>query len=140
MHNDSSDSAADNQKPVHSEGELPPTDKGVTRRRFIVDSTITASGLALISPMSSLGADKSSTATGVESARVKLRVNGKTHSLELDPRVTLLDALRERLAFTGTKKGCDHGQCGACTVLVDGRRVNSCLTLAVVCEGAKITT
>jgi xanthine dehydrogenase YagT iron-sulfur-binding subunit len=58
----------------------------------------------------------------------------------LDPRVTLLDALREKLALTGTKKGCDHGQCGACTVLVNGRRVNSCLTLAATCHKAKITT
>jgi len=58
----------------------------------------------------------------------------------VEPRVTLLDALRERLALTGTKKGCDHGQCGACTVLLDGRRINACLTLAVMCEGKSITT
>lgn len=71
---------------------------------------------------------------------VKLRINGAEHALEIDPRVTLLDALRERIGLTGTKKGCDHGQCGACTVLVDGRRINSCLTLAVMQEGAAITT
>ncbi|HEV3202491.1 MAG TPA: (2Fe-2S)-binding protein [Bryobacteraceae bacterium] len=71
---------------------------------------------------------------------VTLHVNGGTHRLSLDPRVTLLDALREHLQLTGTKKGCDHGQCGACTVLVDGVRINSCLTLAVMHEGREITT
>jgi xanthine dehydrogenase YagT iron-sulfur-binding subunit len=71
---------------------------------------------------------------------VTLRVNGEERRLEIEARVTLLDALRERLALVGTKKGCDHGQCGACTVLVDGRRVLSCLTLAIACEGKQITT
>ena len=71
---------------------------------------------------------------------VELWVNGAPRSLEIEPRVTLLDALRERLRLTGAKKGCDHGQCGACTVLVNGRRVNSCLTLAVMHEGDEITT
>jgi xanthine dehydrogenase YagT iron-sulfur-binding subunit len=71
---------------------------------------------------------------------VTLDVNGRQHTLAIAPWTTLLDALRERLDLTGTKKGCDHGQCGACTVLVDGRRVNSCLTLAVMTEGAKVTT
>jgi xanthine dehydrogenase YagT iron-sulfur-binding subunit len=71
---------------------------------------------------------------------VHLKINGKTYALEIDPRVTLLDALRERLQLTGSKKGCDHGQCGACTVLVNGRRINSCLTLAITHEGDEITT
>src|SRR5262247_592571 len=71
---------------------------------------------------------------------VRLRVNGVLRELRLDARVTLLDALRERLGLTGTKKGCDHGQCGACTVLADGRRILSCLTLAVMKDGASITT
>ncbi|MGC1396544.1 MAG: 2Fe-2S iron-sulfur cluster-binding protein, partial [Coleofasciculaceae cyanobacterium] len=71
---------------------------------------------------------------------VKLSVNGSQHTLQIEPRVSLLDALREYLGLTGSKKGCDHGQCGACTVLIDGRRVNSCLTLAVMQEGAEITT
>ena len=69
-----------------------------------------------------------------------LRINGREHRLRLDPRTTLLDCLRETLALTGTKKGCDHGQCGACTVHVNGKRVNSCLTLAVMHEGDEITT
>ena len=71
---------------------------------------------------------------------VRLKINGKDYALKLDSRTTLLDALREHLHLTGSKKGCDHGQCGACTVLVNGRRINSCLTLAVMHEGDEITT
>jgi xanthine dehydrogenase YagT iron-sulfur-binding subunit len=71
---------------------------------------------------------------------VAFEVNGKAHALTLDTRTTLLDALREHLHLTGSKKGCDHGQCGACTVIVEGRRINSCLTLAVMHEGEHITT
>jgi xanthine dehydrogenase YagT iron-sulfur-binding subunit len=73
-------------------------------------------------------------------AKVELQINGRSHSLTLDPRTTLLDALREHLALTGSKKGCDHGQCGACTVLIEGRRINSCLTLAVMHDGESVTT
>ncbi|MDB5761211.1 MAG: (2Fe-2S)-binding protein [Herminiimonas sp.] len=71
---------------------------------------------------------------------VRLCINGKNHDLHLEPRVTLLDALREAIGLTGTKKGCDRGQCGACTVLVDGQRINSCLTLAIMHEDQAITT
>src|SRR6266404_3301640 len=80
------------------------------------------------------------TTAGNDSVHVKLKINGKDYALDLDPRVTLLDALRERLQLTGTKKGCDHGQCGACTVHVDGRRVLSCLTLAATVQGKSVTT
>src|SRR6202165_2836975 len=73
-------------------------------------------------------------------ATVELQINGRSHSLTLDPRTTLLDALREHLALTGSKKGCDHGQCGACTVLIEGHRINSCLTLAVMHDGQSLTT
>jgi xanthine dehydrogenase YagT iron-sulfur-binding subunit len=73
-------------------------------------------------------------------SKVALRVNGQRYELEVDTRTTLLDLLRERIQLTGTKKGCDQGQCGACTVLVDGRRINSCLSLAVMHEGAEVTT
>jgi xanthine dehydrogenase YagT iron-sulfur-binding subunit len=72
--------------------------------------------------------------------KVELQINDDPHSLALDPRTTLLDALREHLALTGSKKGCDHGQCGACTVLIEGRRINSCLTLAVMHDGQSVTT
>ena len=74
------------------------------------------------------------------STRIRLDVNGHPYDVVVEPRVTLLDALREYIGLTGTKKGCDRGQCGACTVLVDGRRVNACLTLAVALEGAKVVT
>ena len=76
----------------------------------------------------------------LEHAHVTLRINGEEHSLELDTRTSLLDLLREHLGLTGAKKGCDHGQCGACTVLLDGRRANACLALAVAHDGAEIVT
>ena len=78
--------------------------------------------------------------SGSDSIKVNLKINGKDYAVDVDPRTTLLDALRERLHLTGSKKGCDHGQCGACTVLVNGRRINSCLTLALMHEGDEITT
>src|SRR5262249_60383950 len=82
----------------------------------------------------------SASLTTPEAVSVSLTINGAHHALMLDPRTTLLDLLRERLDLTGTKKGCDQGQCGACTVLIDGRRVVSCLTLAVMMDGASIIT
>ena len=78
--------------------------------------------------------------SSLNTVEVTLKVNGTEHTLNIEPRVTLLDALRERLNLTGSKKGCDHGQCGACTVLVNGERINSCLALAIMHEGDEITT
>lgn len=75
-----------------------------------------------------------------QTTAITIRVNGVTHHIEVAPWTSLLDALRDHLDLTGTKKGCDHGQCGACTVLVDGRRINSCLTLAIMKDGASVTT
>jgi xanthine dehydrogenase YagT iron-sulfur-binding subunit len=75
-----------------------------------------------------------------DAVRITLRINGKDRALRVDPRTTLLDCIRETVALTGTKKGCDHGQCGACTVHVNGRRVNSCLSLALMHDGEEITT
>ena len=104
-----------------------------SRRGFL------ASSAAAALPASSL-AQASDQPQAATAASVRLRVNGTAHELALDPRTTLLDALRDRLDLTGTKKGCDHGQCGACTVLVNGRRINSCLSLAVMHEGDTVTT
>jgi xanthine dehydrogenase YagT iron-sulfur-binding subunit len=89
-------------------------------------------------PLATLEAASPQSADGA--MELRLTVNGQPRLLRLDPRTSLLDALRERLQLTGTKKGCDHGQCGACTVLVNGRRINSCLTLAVMHEGDEVTT
>ncbi len=96
-----------------------------------------AAAAAIVTAPSAAGAQ---TAAAVPSMKVSFTVNGKARALELDTRTTLLDALREHLHMAGSKKGCDHGQCGACTVIVDGRRINSCLTLAIMHEGGSITT
>ncbi|MCA1920797.1 MAG: 2Fe-2S iron-sulfur cluster binding domain-containing protein, partial [Buttiauxella noackiae] len=93
-----------------------------------------------MTPSHAFGASANANTSAPELARVTLNVNGESHPLEVDTRTTLLDALRENLHLTGTKKGCDHGQCGACTVIVDGRRINACLTLAVMQQDAEITT
>ena len=82
----------------------------------------------------------SASTAATETVAVRLRVNGMNYGLRLDPRTTLLNLLREKLDLPGTKKGCDHGQCGACTVIIDGRRINSCLALAVIYDASEITT
>lgn len=112
----------------------------ITRRRLLIASAVSASAAALPSLSGAASRDAPQTAAAPVQQRVRLRINGEVHSLELDTRTTLLDALREHLQLTGTKKGCDHGQCGACTVLLDGRRINACLTLAVMHEGAEVMT
>jgi xanthine dehydrogenase YagT iron-sulfur-binding subunit len=108
-------------------------------RRTVVEAGTTALLLAGL-PHTALAAGPGEADPSTPSATVELTINGHSHVLNLDPRTTLLDALREHLALTGSKKGCDHGQCGACTVLIDGRRINSCLTLAVMHDGQAITT
>jgi xanthine dehydrogenase YagT iron-sulfur-binding subunit len=124
--------------------ETPATTAGLlrmTRRALMASSLAAALGLALAErPAEARRALPAPGAAPAGVGRVTLNVNGKTHALEIEPRVSLLDALREHLGLTGTKKGCDHGQCGACTVLVDGRRIDSCLTLAVMQQGVSITT
>src|SRR5438874_1339111 len=112
-----------------------PNDNDDLSRREFMGSAIAAGG-AIGLAMSPVQA----TEAAPPPIPVSLHVNGRDHQLSLDPRVTLLDALREQLHLTGTKKGCDHGQCGACTVLVDGRRIYSCLTLAVAQGDAMVTT
>lgn len=99
-----------------------------------------AVGAASAAVASAPGAASAAPADSPSMASVAFTVNGQKRALNLDTRTTLLDALREHLKLTGTKKGCDHGQCGACTVIVDGRRINSCLSLAVMHDGDQITT
>lgn len=116
-----------------------PEPDGLSRREFLQQAAVGTAAVGVMSGKTALlGAAPVTTKTDL--LPVTLKVNGRTHELPLDPRTTLLDALREHLDLTGTKKGCDHGQCGACTVLSDGRRIYSCLTLAAMQSGAEITT
>src|SRR5689334_19397483 len=119
-----------------------PTDPA--RREFLRTMGSSAAAAAILSGYTQMRADTRTTVADAPATPggvpITLRINGEDHTLRIDPRTTLLDCIRETLALTGTKKGCDHGQCGACTVHVNGRRVSSCLTLALMHDGAEITT
>jgi xanthine dehydrogenase YagT iron-sulfur-binding subunit len=146
-----SSSTSPRTKKPQTENNSKQSHGGLTRREFVATASILTGGAAL--EFSRLGAtaghglgthtitaDVAPQGTAANAVPVILNINGTRHALSLDPRVTLLDALRENLGMTGTKKGCDHGQCGACTVLVNGRRINSCLSLAVTHDGDEIVT
>ncbi|MFD2934849.1 (2Fe-2S)-binding protein [Spirosoma flavum] len=124
----------------HFDDGLEPAD--YSRRIFLKQSSALAA-MALTPPVAMAAVEEGlhqKVALAIEQTPLQLTINGKAQQLSIEPRVTLLDLLREQLHLTGTKKGCDHGQCGACTVHVDGQRVNSCLTLAMTTEGCKVTT
>ncbi|WP_342365844.1 MULTISPECIES: aldehyde dehydrogenase iron-sulfur subunit PaoA [unclassified Rhizobium] len=108
----------------------------LSRRNLLISSAATIAATGVVKSAAAQTAGSPMT----QSSEVSLTVNGQNHVLDMDNRTTLLDALREHLHLTGTKKGCDHGQCGACTVLVDGKRINSCLSLAVMHDGDEVTT
>ena len=119
-----------------------PTTPLISRRGALIVGAATAAAVSSSAPAAAAPAASAAagSASAIPRARLSLNVNGQTHALELDTRTTLLDALREHLHLTGTKKGCDHGQCGACTVIADGRRINACLSLAVMHDGGQVTT
>ena len=121
---------------------FPAPDHDENRRSFLKQSSVlTALALVPGSVVSAAAAElDEKVAAAFEQIPLKLEVNGVKHKLSVEPRTTLLDLLREQLHLTGTKKGCDYGQCGACTVHVDGQRVNSCLSFAVMHDGQQITT
>ncbi|MDQ3754138.1 MAG: 2Fe-2S iron-sulfur cluster-binding protein [Acidobacteriota bacterium] len=142
MENEDRQMSADEEQLLNELGVF-----GEARRRFL--GQVSAAGLSVLAlqmlagqnAFAAIGETGNAVPVQIENAvKVAFKVNGAEKSLSVDSRMTLLDALRERMQLTGSKKGCDHGQCGACTVIVDGRRVLSCLTLAATCEGKSVTT
>ena len=131
---------------VTNESQFPdqPDSQPVARRDFLKTSMLAGSGILVGSRLLTAGSlDEVAAATqspATDTVAIRLRVNGTNYGIKVDPRTSLLDLLREKLDLPGTKKGCNHGQCGACTILVDGRRINSCLALAVIYDGSEITT
>ena len=142
MENEDRQMSADEEQLLNELGVF-----GEARRRFL--GQVSAAGLSVLAmqmlaelnALAAVGEMENAVPVQIENAvKVAFKVNGAEKSLRVDSRMTLLDALRERMQLTGSKKGCDHGQCGACTVIVDGRRVLSCLTLAATCEGKSVMT
>jgi xanthine dehydrogenase YagT iron-sulfur-binding subunit len=118
--------------------DLPP--RGPSRRGVLAGASGSAAALGLAASAAGAARSQAAKPRGAHRMEITLKVNGQGHRLSLDPRTTLLDALRDHIGLTGSKKGCDQGQCGACTVHLDGKRVLSCLTLAAVAQGHEITT
>ncbi len=109
----------------------------VSRREFLQSGTVAACALGVTAEAAAAAVEPTTAATR---ARVRIKVNGTVHAADLESRVTLLDYLHDRLALTGTRRGCNEGACGTCTVLIDGKRMNACLTLAAQCDGREVTT
>ena len=124
----------------HESNAEPDAPNTVVTRRTVIEAGTTALVLTTLPRAAFAAGPVDDNEPPPPPMKVELQINGHLHSLTLDSRTTLLDALREHLALTGSKKGCDHGQCGACTVLIEGRRINSCLTLAVMHDGQSVTT
>ena len=135
---------SEEQAAASADPARPDLQVAVSRRGFLqmvgITGAVSTLGLPLAGSAVAAAAVAGAAAGADDLVSTTLKVNGKQHELTLDPRTTLLDALREHLLLTGTKKGCDHGQCGACTVHVNGRRVNACLSLVAMHQGDEITT
>jgi xanthine dehydrogenase YagT iron-sulfur-binding subunit len=133
----------ENLKPETTQQQRPIYRWSISRREFVAAAGLLTGGAVMGFPIRGSGVtmiEVEQPAAEAGAMPLQLTINGKQQQLTVDPRTTLLDLLREKLQLTGTKKGCDHGQCGACTVLANGRRINSCLSLALTHEGEQITT
>jgi xanthine dehydrogenase YagT iron-sulfur-binding subunit len=133
-------SRCDESELLEETSEVSQEQMELTRREFLAASGVVSAGVAMGMSPSAAAETKNGAEGAAKMAPLSISINKQPRRLTVDTRTTLLDLLRENLDLTGSKKGCDHGQCGACTVLVDGRRVNSCLTLALAAQGAEVTT